>query len=52
MATGPNETVRTITDAAEVKAVAISPDNRRLASVGYEHCAYVKLWDVTTGESV
>src|SRR5262249_14716272 len=43
---------RTLADNAEVNAVAFSPDGQRLASGSYDHDAYVKVWDVATGELI
>ena len=43
---------RTLAVGAEVYAVAFNPDGKKLASGSYDHDAYVKVWDVATGEVV
>jgi WD40 repeat protein len=42
--------VRTLADNAEVMAVALSPDGLSVAAGSYDHSAYVKLWNVSSGE--
>ncbi len=43
--------VRTLADNAEIMAVAVSPDAQTVVAGSYDHSAYVKLWNVATGEA-
>src|SRR5262249_32649834 len=42
--------VRKLSDSAAVYGVAFSPDSQHVAAGSYDHSAYVKVWNIASGE--